>query len=105
MDVLTDLYNSFFNNKAGLSGRRLTAFVLIVMVVTGDVFYFMTAETAFMSVLIDWIIVHLCGAGFFLGLLKIDDLIELKSGVKSTKTVVQETSKTTEVKSTEDTQV
>ncbi len=77
-------YNSLFNNDQGFSGRKLTAMTLTVMVVIGDVKFFNLSEATVKALYIEWLTCHLIGIGFFMGLITVGNLIELKNGKKDT---------------------
>lgn len=86
--------DSLKNTEGGYSGRKLTAFTLTACIVALHVFYFIYALvfrdfTLFTTVLI----IDLVGVAFFLGLVTIANIIELKNGkVTSTKeTIITET--------------
>lgn len=87
----TSLYLSLFNNNEGFSGRKVTAAVLTSCVVAGDVRYFQVTDALFVNIFIEWCIVHLAGVAFFLALIKIADIIALRTGI-----VTKETSTITE---------
>ena len=91
---ITSLYHSLFNNGEGFAGRKITAAILTLLVMTGDIIYFAKTEVAFMSIFIDWLIVHLSAIGFFLGLVTVANLIELRTGVKTEKTTTTTETKT-----------
>lgn len=88
----TSLYLSLFNNNEGFSGRKVTAAVLTCCVVAGDIRYFQVTDKLFVEIFVEWLIVHLSGVAFFLALIKIADIIALRTGV-----VTKETTSTTEV--------
>jgi hypothetical protein len=96
---ITSLYLSLFNNNEGFAGRKVTAAVLTTLVVVGDIIYFTKSETAFMSVFENWLIIHLCAIGFYLGLVTVANLIELRTGVRSEKTTEITTTETTKSES------
>ena len=90
---MKDIWNSFKTGSIGLSGRKMTAFTLIGCVVALHVLFFIKPN---FDLFINLVIVDLVGSAFFLGLVTISNIIELKNGnvVKSTTTTA--TTQTTE---------
>lgn len=77
MKILTKLINSFDNDNDGFSARKLTAFFLVSCI--GWIhFKFLTTDNA-----LDFLIVDLIGAGFFLGLITAAQIITLKNGTNN----------------------
>ncbi len=71
---ISDIYHSFFNNKSGMSARKLTAFSLITCV-----FYlhykYVDTTNAF-----DFLVADLCAIMLLLGIVTAQNIIELKNG-------------------------
>jgi len=100
---LTSLYLSLFNNSEGFSGRKVTAAVLTICVVSGDIRYFQVSDVLFVDIFTEWLIVHLSGVAFFLALIKVADIIALRTGIvtKETSTTTETTKETTKIESDE----
>jgi hypothetical protein len=84
MQAIKDfIAGSFTNDKAGASARKLTAFALVVCYVSAFVIYchcLINSTKWATDVFIEVLIVTLCGAAFFLGLISVTQLIQLKNG-------------------------
>lgn len=83
MKWIESLYQSLFNNEHGFSGRKLTAMTLNVIVIIGDIKFLSLSEETIKSLLIEWVICHFAAIAFFLGLITIANIIELKNGKKN----------------------
>jgi len=71
--VLADLYNSFFNNKQGLSARKLSAFSLMLCV------FYLHYKYVDISNAFDFLVADLCGIMLLLGIVTAQNIIELKN--------------------------
>lgn len=98
MNWIKSLYESLFNAPGGFAGRKVTAAVLVVAVLIGDGIYFSKDTPVFISIFIDWLIIHLCAVAFFLGLITVANLIELRTGNIIKTQTTKETTTTTEQK-------
>jgi hypothetical protein len=81
------LLGSFTNDKAGASARKLTAFVLTLCYVGAFCIYCNSLILGLIwatAIFIDVLIVTLCGAAFFLGLISFTQLLLLKNGKTET---------------------
>ena len=76
--IVNSLLASFDNHSQGYSGRKLTAFALMVCIAWIH-FKLITPELA-----IEAMIVDLCGVMLSLGLVTASNLIELKNGKSNT---------------------
>ena len=90
---MKDIWDSFKKGSSGLSARKTTAFTLIACVVSLHVLYFIKPN---FDLFINLVIVDLVGSAFFLGLVTISNIIELKNGnvVKTTETTKDDTTNT-----------
>ena len=69
------------NQTSGWSGRKLTAFTLTGCIVALHVFYFMySLMLKEFSLFVDVLIIDLIGVAFFLGLVTVANIIELRGG-------------------------
>ena len=74
MNLINKLIASFDNSKDGFSARKLTAFSLMTCI--GYIHYkFIDKENAIEAIIID-----LCGTFLLLGLITVDQIIQLKNG-------------------------
>lgn len=84
MSAIKDfIVGSFTNDKAGASARKLTAFTLVVCYVSAFIIYchcLINSTKWATDVFIEVLIITLCGAAFFLGLISVTQLIQLKNG-------------------------
>lgn len=77
---IDSLYKSFFNNEEGFSGRKLTAFTLVLCIITLHIIFVTKRDDIFKDLLIDILIIDVCGVAFFQGLVTVGNLIELRTG-------------------------
>lgn len=84
LNIWQKILYSFDNiTKNALSARKLTAFIIIVCVVVGHGFYFKHCFSKEDFSLYDTIlIIDYIAAAFFLGLVTVANIIELKNGQK-----------------------
>lgn len=76
--------DSLKNTDGGWSGRKLTAFALTLCVVAMHVAYYRYAlMLGNFSLFTEVLIIDLVGIGFFLGLVTVANIIELRTGRKS----------------------
>ena len=68
---------SFDNSDLGYSARKLTAFTLVVMIVTLHVVYIQNFNIEYLA---EVLIIDLCGVAFFLGLITVAQIIQLRGG-------------------------
>ena len=82
---MKDFINSLKNNNEGFSGRKLTAFTLTACIVALHILFIWKPQ---FELFISLVITDLVGIGFFLGLVTIANIIDLKNGnvVKTTTT-------------------
>jgi hypothetical protein len=77
---------TFDNSKEGHAARKWTAFIIILCTLTGHIFYF---KHCFIkedfSIFAEVLIIDYVAAGFFLGLVTFQNIIELKNGSTNTK--------------------
>lgn len=83
---------SFDNSTSGSSARKWTAFALMVCIAYIHLKFVNNANA------IDALIIDLIGVGFFLGLITVSQLVELRNG-----SVVKTTQETTVIKTEEQT--
>jgi len=76
-NFITNILNSFKNDKDGFSARKLTAFALMGCIMYIHKYY-VTAENATEVLIID-----LCGVLIALGIVTAQNIIELKNGKQS----------------------
>ncbi len=76
-NFITNILNSFKNDKDGFSARKLTAFALMGCIMYIHKYY-VTAENATEVLIID-----LCGVLIALGIVTAQNIIELKNGKNS----------------------
>ena len=79
MKFVSDLYNSFFNSKVGMSARKLTAFALMVCVGFIHLRYVDTGNA------FEVLVADLCFIALLLGIVTAQNIIELKNGSHDTK--------------------
>lgn len=75
--LLQNISDSFKVTDGGYSGRKLTAFSLMACIVALHIMYILTPEY---GLLVSILVTDLVGVGFFLGLVTVANIIELKNG-------------------------
>lgn len=79
-ELYTNIVNSFKNNRDGFSGRKLTAFSLIVCI------YWVHYKYVNHDNATEVLIIDLCGVLISLGIVTAQNLIEFKNGKANTDT-------------------
>ena len=95
--LFLDLYNSFFNNKDGFAGRKLTGFGFFVLIAIGDTILYSKEDEVFKDLYIEAKLINVGGLLLCLGLVTWANLVEFRTGIKTEKTketTTTETSKT-----------
>lgn len=82
--LYTNLVNSFKNSRDGFSGRKLTAFSLIVCI------YWVHYKYVNHDNATEVLIIDLCGVLISLGIVTAQNIIELKNGKTNTDTNITE---------------
>ena len=73
--------DSLKNSEEGFSGRKLTAFTLTCCIVALHIFYFIySLVLGKFELFINVLVIDLIGVAFFLGLVTVANIIELKNG-------------------------
>lgn len=105
MSTWQNIISSFKANAEGLSGRKLTAFVIVVMVVCLHAMFIYALQQNQVwahGCFIELVIIDFISSAFFLGLVTVQQIIELKNGnVIKSSTVIEKSetvTKETEVK-------
>ncbi len=93
--LFSDLYQSFFNNKEGFSGRKLTGVSFFVLIAIGDIIFYYKPDPVFQSLYVEVKLINVGGLLLCLGLVTFANLLEFKNGMKVEKTVETTTSSTT----------
>ncbi len=79
--------DSLKNSDLGWSGRKMTAFALTLCVVSLHIGYYLYAITAAnFALFTEVLIIDLCAIAFFMGLVTVANLIELRTGRKTEST-------------------
>jgi hypothetical protein len=76
MNIITNLLNSFTTEKGGFAARKLTAFALMFCIA------YIHLKFVNESNAIEALIIDLIGVAFFLGLVSVTQILELKNGKK-----------------------
>lgn len=79
---IESLYQSFFNNDKGFSGRKLTAFALVCCIIALHVSFITKRDSIFQELLVEILVIDVCGVAFFQGLVTVGNIIELRTGIK-----------------------
>lgn len=93
--LFLDLYNSFFNNKEGFAGRKLTGFGFFVLIAIGDSILYSKSDAVFKELYVTVKLINVAGLLLCLGLVTWANLVEFRTGMKTEKTVETTTSSTT----------
>ena len=82
--------DSLKNSELGWSGRKMTAFALTLCVVAMHVAYYTYAlMAANFTLFTEVLIIDLVGIAFFIGLVTVANIIELRTGRKTETTVTE----------------
>lgn len=80
-EIYKNIILSFKKGDEGFSARKMTAFVIILMVCIGNGLYLYNCyEKNSWSNINNWNFIMFCASAFYLGLVTIEQIIEIRSG-------------------------